>query len=170
MDIVSYVLSRKYTEDTVIGLGAIKGAPCTIKKTEHKDGVTYITFEWTATDGTTKQQTTVAISDGTPIYDYTVGDTYHYGDLVIYEAQFYRCIQDCVAGPVLDELYFNALNAPDANYDIVQNSSMLPARFLPSDRKMYYSIDDCAFWLWDGTQWVLQERPISNDEIDNLFN
>lgn len=30
MDIVAYALSKKYTEDTSIGLGALKGAPCTI--------------------------------------------------------------------------------------------------------------------------------------------
>ena len=169
MDIISYVLARKYTDETAIQFGGLKGANCTIKSIVHQDGVNTITFEWTNDQGD-KRTSRLEVFDGTPIYDYTVGDTYHYGDLVIYEAQFYRCIQDCVAGPVLDELYFNALNAPDANYDIVQNSSMLPARFLPSDRKMYYSIDDCAFWLWDGTQWVLQERPISNEEIDNLFN
>ena len=34
MDLMTLGLSKKYTEDTVIGLGAIKGAPATISKIE----------------------------------------------------------------------------------------------------------------------------------------
>lgn len=57
MDIISYVLSRKYTQDTAIGLGAVKGANCTIKSTEETAQGNKITFEWTATDGTKKTKT-----------------------------------------------------------------------------------------------------------------
>lgn len=52
--------SQKYTEETVIGLGALKGAPCTIKQIEEVKDINgnvianKITFEWTATDGTVK--------------------------------------------------------------------------------------------------------------------
>ena len=62
--------SQKYTEETVIGLGALKGAPCTIKQIEEvKDTngnviANKITFEWTATDGTVKTDT-ITVKNGT---------------------------------------------------------------------------------------------------------
>ena len=91
MDIISYVLSKKYTNDTVIGLGALKGANCTIRSIVHQDGVNVVTFEWTGTDGTIKTSEMI-VNDGTPIYTWQSGNHYLYGDLVIYESTFYRCI------------------------------------------------------------------------------
>lgn len=47
MDIITYALSRKYTKDSVIGLGAIKGASCTIQSiVDNADGTHDITFAW----------------------------------------------------------------------------------------------------------------------------
>ena len=64
MDILSYALSKKYTNDTVIGLGAIKGSPATVKSYAYDvDGNTIITFEWTATDNT-KRTSTVSVKKG----------------------------------------------------------------------------------------------------------
>lgn len=65
MDISSYVLSKRYTddnvaetkqyvEDTVIGGGAIKGAPCEIQSIEEVDGGNKITFTWKLEDGSTR--------------------------------------------------------------------------------------------------------------------
>ena len=62
--------SQKYTEETVIGLGALKGAPCTIKQIEEvKDTegnviANKITFEWTGTDGTAKTDS-IVVKNGT---------------------------------------------------------------------------------------------------------
>ena len=167
MDIVSYVLSRKYTDNTVIGLGAIKGAPCTIKSAVHQDGQNILTFEWTGNDGT-KQTTVITIYDGTPIYEWISGDHYKYGDLVIYSGAFYRCI---VANSdiTFDSTKWSEIGGADSQYDIVEDSSQLPTRFTPADRRMYYSIQDCAFWLWDGYRWSLQERAITDTEIMQLF-
>lgn len=64
MDLVSLGLSKKYTEDTVIGLGAIKGAPATISKIEKVDGGNNVTFSWTANDGSKTESQTVFIADG----------------------------------------------------------------------------------------------------------
>ena len=52
MDLISYALSKKYTDKTVEGLGSLKGEPCTIKSTTPKDNGTEIVFEWTGTSGT----------------------------------------------------------------------------------------------------------------------
>ena len=42
-----FALSRKYTDDSIAGAGAIKGAPCEIQSIE--DGV--VTFLWEDTNG-----------------------------------------------------------------------------------------------------------------------
>lgn len=151
----AYVLSRSYTNKTVIGLGALKGSPCRIKETEHKDGRTKIVFEWIGTDNVTKQETTIYINDGTPIYVWEGGNTYKYGDLVIYESAFYRCIVEN-SDTTFDDKKYNEIGSPDGNYDIVQNKTLLPVRFTSADRKMYYSIEEQIFYLWNGTQWQPQ--------------
>lgn len=57
MDLISLGLSKKYTEDTAIGLGAVKGAPATIEKIVAVEGGNNVTFLWTGTDGTQQRQT-----------------------------------------------------------------------------------------------------------------
>lgn len=161
MDIVSWLLSRKYTDMSIVGLGAIKGANCTVKDIVHQDGINTVTFEWTGTDGTTKTRDMV-VYDGTPIYVWESGNTYHYGDLAIYESQFYRCIVEN-NDATFDSTKWNEIGSPDGNYDIVQSVNLLPARFTAADRKLYYVIDENCFYLWNGTAWV---KTISNKIAD----
>lgn len=169
IDKKAYVLSKRYTDETAIQFGGLKGANCKISSVVKKDGQNIITFEWRNDDDEVRY-TEVRVDDGTPIYNYTVGDTYHYNDLVIYEAAWYRCVvEEYIAEPVIDKTAFSEINSQDGNYDIVQNSSQLPVRFTSADRKMYYSIEDTAFWLWDGEKWELQEKSIDNEYIDSLF-
>lgn len=63
MDVVTYILARKYTDNTVDGLGAIKGAPCTVKSIVDIDGGKRITLEWEGMSGT-KQTQSFDIKDG----------------------------------------------------------------------------------------------------------
>lgn len=56
VDILTYALARKYANDLVNGLGAIKGAPCTISAIVESEEGSVITFSWTASDGTTQTQ------------------------------------------------------------------------------------------------------------------
>ena len=60
---IALVLSKKYTADTADGLGAVKGAPCTIKSVEKTETGQKITFEWTGNSGA-KQTTSLVIADG----------------------------------------------------------------------------------------------------------
>ena len=152
----SYVLSKKYTDETAIQFGGLKGAACTIKSIVHQNGRNIVTFEWKNYAGDTRESQMV-VNDGTPIYVWESGNHYEYGDLVIYASCFYRCItpNDDV---VFDDTKWNEIGSPDGNYDIVQNSSLLPAVFTSADRKMYYSIEDEDFWLWDGLEWVRQKK------------
>ena len=64
MDLITLGLSKKYTEDTVIGLGAIRGASATISKIEKVDGGNNVTFSWVANDGSKIETQTIFIADG----------------------------------------------------------------------------------------------------------
>lgn len=165
---ITYALSKKYTNDSLIGIGALKGAPCKIKSIIKEHGQNIITFEWTDDLGN-NHESKLYVDDGTPIYTWTPNYPYEYGDLVIYESCFYRCIA-ANSDPVFDDRKWNEIGSPDGNYDIVNTASELPVRFTPADRKMYYVIDEQLFYLWDGTAWVAQEPAvIDNDDIDALF-
>ena len=62
----AYALSKKYVEDTSISLGAVKGAPCTIKSITEVDGGQKVTFEWTGTSGT-KQTSEMTVKNGVSV-------------------------------------------------------------------------------------------------------
>lgn len=152
----AFVLAKGYTDDSIKGItGALAGKNCTIKSIVKRDGRNTITFEWTANDGTTCESVMI-VEDGTPIYVWHSGDSYEYGDLVIYASCFYRCItpNDDIE---FDNTKWNEIGSPDGNYDIVQNSELLPAIFTAADRKIYFSIEDELFYLWNGEEWVLQK-------------
>lgn len=92
MDIITLALARKFTKDTVNGLGAIKGAPCTIKSITEDDSSTIVTFGWTGTDGS-EQTTELKIprsngiqnieinEEGSLLFTMTNGDTIDVGKL-----------------------------------------------------------------------------------------
>lgn len=63
MDIASYAAARKYVDKTLDGLGALKGAPCTVKSITDIQGGTRITLEWTSDSGV-KQQQSFDVMDG----------------------------------------------------------------------------------------------------------
>lgn len=64
MDAVTYVLCRGYVKKTAEALGAVKGAPCTIKSIVDGNGGHTVTFEWVG-DNDVKQTTTMFVKDGT---------------------------------------------------------------------------------------------------------
>ena len=165
---VTYALSKKYTDETAIQFGGLKGAPCKVKSVVKEAGQNIITLQWTNDDGDIRE-TKVYVNDGTPIYTWEPNYPYEYGDLAIYQSCFYRCIT-ANSDPEFDDTKWNEIGSPDGNYDIVTTAADLPVRFTPADRKMYWVIDETIFYLWNGVKWVPQEPPsISNDDIDALF-
>ena len=167
MDVVSYALSKRYTDDTVIGLGFLKGANCTIQSAIHEDGKTVITFEWKATDDTTRT-TTIEVLDGTPIYTWTSGESYNVGDIAIYNSAFYICTT-ANSDVTFNPNKWSAVGSADSSFGIVDTASHLPSIYTVADTKLYYVIDEAAFYLWTGTTWELRERAITEAEIDSIF-
>lgn len=168
LSVVTYALCKKYTDETAIQFGGLKGAPCKVKSVIKKDGQNIITLEQQNDAGDTRE-TQIFVNDGTPIYTQEPNYSYQYGDLAIYASCFYRCITPN-SDPVFDATKWNEIGSPDGNYDIVDTATDLPVRFTPADRKMYYVIDEGIFYLWDGTQWVAQQPDtIDDDDIDALF-
>ena len=168
----TYVLSKKYTDETAKEFGALKGAPCTIKSIEKLNNQNIVTFEWQNSQGETRESI-MSVKDGTPIYTWESGHSYIVNDLVIYGDGLYRCIK------ANSDTSFNRANwvsigggggSADGNYNIVQNRNLLPDGFTEIDRKMYYSIDDNFFWLWDGNRWVAQATTLNGINLVGELN
>ena len=64
MDLITYALAKKYTDETVGGGGTIKGKNCTISDISPITGGNRVTFAWELDDGTT-QTSTLDVMDGT---------------------------------------------------------------------------------------------------------
>lgn len=64
MDIVSYILAKKYTDKSILGIsGVLSGKNCTIQSINKVDGLTTVTFKWTADDGTVRTSS-MQVKDG----------------------------------------------------------------------------------------------------------
>lgn len=57
MDMVVLALAKKYTKDSLVGVGALKGSPCTIKSKTSITGGTRVTFAWKDTEGVEHTET-----------------------------------------------------------------------------------------------------------------
>ena len=66
LNILTLGSSKTYTDESLIGLGSLKGAPCTIKSITEVDGGQKVTFEWTGTSGT-KQTSEMIVKNGVSI-------------------------------------------------------------------------------------------------------
>jgi len=63
MDLITLAAAKGYVGETADSLGAVKGAPATIKAITEIDGGHRVTFEWTGTSGT-KQTSTLDVMNG----------------------------------------------------------------------------------------------------------
>lgn len=68
--------AKKYTEDSLNGAGALKGAPCTIKSTQTVTDGTQIVFEWTDNSGNT-QTSSIFVKNGITITSVTINAAGH---------------------------------------------------------------------------------------------
>lgn len=63
MDILTYALAKNYTDKALLGIGTIKGAPCTVKSQTEDDEYVYVTLGWESSLGTS-EETVVKIKKG----------------------------------------------------------------------------------------------------------
>ena len=63
MDILTYALAKSYTDKALLGVGTIKGAPCTVKSQTEDDEYVYVTLGWENSFGTS-EETVVKIKKG----------------------------------------------------------------------------------------------------------
>lgn len=59
MDMILFARMKKEVANTAAGLGAVKGAPCTIKSITSVTGGTQVVFEWKGSNGATNTSTMV---------------------------------------------------------------------------------------------------------------
>ena len=69
MDIISWLLARKYCDNSIKGIsGVLSGKNCTINSATKSGNLTTVVFKWTADDGTTRT-TQIEVKDGeTPAF------------------------------------------------------------------------------------------------------
>ena len=108
------------------------------------------------------------VKDGTPIYSWESGESYDIGDIAIYNSAFYVCTV-ANSDTTFNPSKWNPIGSADSSFGIVDNTTLLPSGLSPTDRKLYYVINEATFYLWNGTIWEVQERDITNAEIDALF-
>ena len=74
MDIATLAAAKRYTNETVIGMGALKGAPCTVKSVTPVTGGNEVILSWTATDGSVTE-TSFVVKDGVSVVGVSIDTT-----------------------------------------------------------------------------------------------
>ena len=77
--VVAYILSKKYTKDTAIGMGAVKGAPCEVNGINKVGKTTTITLKWEDDLGVSHTQSFDIEDglDGVSVENATINSTGH---------------------------------------------------------------------------------------------
>lgn len=61
--VTAYALSKSYTDESLDGVGALKGVPCTVKSKTAIDGGTRLVLGWTSNSGV-ESETIVDMMNG----------------------------------------------------------------------------------------------------------
>lgn len=102
IDTTVLALSKKYTDETVVGGGAIKGKNCIVSSITAIEGGHRVTFQWTLDNGTVKTGTMDVMdgADGNGIYiAYIVGSTPYASDWLSFTSSGDPLV------PTKDEIY-----------------------------------------------------------------
>lgn len=77
MDIITYALSKKYTDNSILGTtGPLKGKPCTISSITNIEGGHRITFLWYDNSGSS-HTSTMDVMDGAEVTNIYIDDDKH---------------------------------------------------------------------------------------------
>ena len=79
LSVVTYAISKKYTDETAIQFGGLKGAPCTIKNITEVEGGNIVVFEWKNDQGQTRTRNLLVKNgiQGTSISSAEINDQGH---------------------------------------------------------------------------------------------
>ena len=79
IDITTYAILKRYIDESLIGIGALKGAPCEVQGIHKADDITTVELKWEDTTGAVHTQT-FDIADGISVVGAEVDVS---GDLII---------------------------------------------------------------------------------------
>lgn len=72
----AFALANGYTDESLIGGGAVKGKPCKIQSIEKEDNVNTVTFLWNLDDGSTRTSV-MKVNDGRDITSVDIDENNH---------------------------------------------------------------------------------------------
>ena len=107
--VVAYILSKKYTKDTAIGMGAVKGAPCEVQSINKVGKTTTITLKWKDDLGVSHTQS-FDIEDGLDGISVVGADINSTGNLILTLSNGNTI--DC--GKILPQ--YNTMPTPSSTY------------------------------------------------------
>lgn len=163
---VTYVLAKKYTDETAIQFGGLKGAPCKVKSVQKSNGQSIITLEWKNDEGET-QESHVYVDDGVTIW--VSGRSYAVGDITIYNETLYLCKtanEDAVFNP--EKWTSISGSSAESDYYIIDLKSALPKSLSVTDRKIYFCLEDGNFYLWNGIKWEVISSSVKVVELTQV--
>lgn len=148
---VTYALCKKYTDESLDGVGALKGAPCKVRSVEKIDGRSIVTLEWKSDSGVVKTSE-VYVNDGVSVW--IANREYAVNDIVVKDNILYIC-ETANSDATFDPLKWAAISSGSVGGDfkIIDTLSQRPSDLGPDDRQMDYCIEDGNFYLWNGLQW-----------------
>ena len=148
---VTYALCKKYTDESLDGVGALKGAPCKVRSVEKIDGRSIVTLEWKSDSGVVKTSE-VYVNDGVSVW--IANRDYAVNDVVVKDNILYIC-ETANSDATFDPLKWAAISSGSVGGDfkIIDTLSQRPSDLGPDDRQMDYCIEDGNFYLWNGLQW-----------------
>ena len=164
---VTYALAKKYTDNTVIGLGGLKGAPCKVKSIQKENGRSTVTLEWESNTGVI-QTSEMYIDDGVTIW--ISGRDYEVNDIVINDLKFYICTE-ANSDIVFDVSKWQlVISDSSSDYDSLQNKPQINGHTITgnlSSQDLELADGDTITYDSNGKLAVPQ---ISESDIDDLFN
>ena len=159
---VTYALCKKYTDKSLDGIGALKGAPCTVQSVVKTDGRSVVTLEWQSNSGVI-QTSKVYVNDGVSIW--ISGRDYAVNDVVIKNNQLFICNTANTDTTFDPSKWSVVISGGNDDFNIIDVASDLPASFGPTDRKVYYCIANNTYYLWDGTKWSVINTGVTIREL-----
>ena len=105
---------------------------------------------------------------GIQILSWSSGNTYYVDNLVLYLYDLYQCLEDN-SDATFDDSKWKKIGAYDGDYAIINDMTALPLNLKSTDRKLYYSITDLSFFLWNGTTWIKQQKKATYNDLGSII-